>query len=189
MYAAAGRALYCRKQISQLMQRAAECDCPTFGKRISSRHRITAGVAPYKHRATRRLSESHALIPGPPILGPRAPRPPQATGSLKAGLNLTTRTMWHSTTAGEGARGPRKKLRWKFQRGPLAQKADTLVRLLRVSQCAAQVRHRECIAISTRFGFALWLASLYTRAAFVSAPEVNNCRPVSTLNQTCERKY
>ena len=44
-------------------------------------------------------------------------------------------------------------------------------------------------AISTRCGFSLLCASLYSCAAFFSAPEVNSCLPLSASTQTCERKY
>ena len=37
---------------------------------------------------------------------PPAPRPDQAAGSLKPGLNLATLTKWHSTIAGEGPAVP-----------------------------------------------------------------------------------
>jgi ubiquinone/menaquinone biosynthesis C-methylase UbiE len=53
-------------------------------------------------KVTRRFPYRLVLSASSPLLlGPRASRPHQATGSLKAWLNLTLQAMWHSTKAGE----------------------------------------------------------------------------------------
>lgn len=69
---------------------------------------------------------------------------------------------------------------------PPKQRADSSVRPF-----AARVQQAYLLltAISTRSGFAFFFASLYSRAALVSAPDVKSCLPVSTFSQTCERKY